>query len=98
MYVVINATDAGNADLQHAIVISCNSPYKSCHLQLCIQKYAIAKVHKKLSIALGKPSKKNCDYSDIVLISFYTHPPEEDKDSNYRDKINEISQPPFLLW
>ena len=29
--------------------------------------------------------KKNCDYSDIVPISFYTHPPEGDRDSNYRD-------------
>ena len=28
---------------------------------------------------------KNCDYSDIVPISFYTHPPEGDRDSNYRD-------------
>ena len=31
--------------------------------------------------------KKNCDYSDIVPISFYTHPPEGDRDSNYREKI-----------
>ena len=44
---VINAIDAVNADVQHAIVISCNSPYKSCHLQLYLQKYAIAKVHKE---------------------------------------------------
>ena len=66
MYVVINATDAVNADLQHAIVISCNSPYKSCHLQLCIQKYAIAKVHKKLSIALVYLTDNNC--SNVLLI------------------------------
>ena len=39
--------------------------------------------------------KKNCDYSDIVPISFYTHPPEGDRDSNYRDKINVISTPPL---
>ena len=44
---------------------------------------------------LGKPSKKNCDYSDIVPISFYTRPPEGDRDSNYRDKINVISTPPL---
>ena len=42
MYVAINATDAVNADLQHAIVISCNRTYKSFHLQLCMQKLAIA--------------------------------------------------------
>ena len=42
-----------------------------------------------------KPSKKNCDYSDIVPTSFYTHPPEGDRDSNYRDKINVISTPPL---
>ena len=68
MYVVINATDAVNADLQHAIVISCNSPYKSCHWQLCIQKYVIAKVYKKLSIALTNNNGSNvllirCNYS-----------------------------------
>ena len=45
---------------------------------------------------LGKPSKKkNCDYSDNVPISFYTHPPEGDRDSNFRDKINVISKPPL---
>ena len=42
--------------------------------------------------------KKNCDYSDIVPISFYTHPPEGDRDSNYRDKINVISTPPLPPW
>ena len=36
------ATDAVNADLQHAIVISRNRTYKSYHLQLCMQKLAIA--------------------------------------------------------
>ena len=30
--------------------------------------------------------KKNCDYTDIVPISFYTHPPEGDRNSNYREK------------
>ena len=39
--------------------------------------------------------KKNCDYSDIVPISFYTHPSKGDRDSNYRDKINVISTPPL---
>ena len=39
--------------------------------------------------------KKNCDYSDIVPISFYTHPSEGDRDSNYRDKIDEIVPPPL---
>ena len=63
MYVVINATDAVNADLKHAIVISFNSPYKSCHWQLCIQKYVIAKVNKILSIAL---TDNNC--SNVLLI------------------------------
>ena len=43
--------------------------------------------------------KKNCDYSDIVPISFYTHPPEGDRDSEYRDKINVISTPrPYPPW
>ena len=69
MYVVINATDAVNADLQHAIVISCNNPYKSCHLQLCIQKLTIAGVHKifqlqlykeKLSIVIVQTKVINC--------------------------------------
>ena len=32
MYVVINATDTVNADLQHIKVISYDSPQKSCHL------------------------------------------------------------------
>ena len=39
--------------------------------------------------------KKNCDYTDIVPISFYTHPPEGDRNSNYRDKFNSISTPPL---
>ena len=60
MYVVIDATDTVNADLQHAKVISCDSPHKSCHLQLCIQKQAIAKVHKKLSVALVYLKVNNC--------------------------------------
>ena len=44
---------------------------------------------------LREALKKNCDYSDIVPISFNTHPPEGDRDSNYRDKINVISTPPL---
>ena len=36
--------------------------------------------------------KKNCDYGVIVPTSFYTHPPKGDRDSNYRDKINVISE------
>ena len=56
-------------------------------------------MHFETMFFLGKPSKKkNCDYSDIVPISFYTHPPEGDRDSNYRDKINVISTPPSPLW
>ena len=43
----------------------------------------------------GSLQKKKCDYSDIVPISFYTHPPKGDRDSNYRDKINVISTPPL---
>ena len=58
LQVVINAADAVDADVQHGIVNSCNNLYKSSYLQLCIQKYAITKAHKKLSIALGKVSKK----------------------------------------
>ena len=50
-------------------------------------------VVKYLRKALKK--KKNCDYSDIVPISFYTHHPKGDRDSNYRDKINVISTPPL---
>ena len=48
---------------------------------------------KKSNIEVGAPPK-NCDYSDIVPISFYPHPPEGERDSNYRDKINVISTPP----
>ena len=37
----------------------------------------------------GSIQKNNCDYSDIVPISFYTYPPKGD-----RDKIEEITLPP----
>ena len=33
----------------------------------------------------------------MAPISFYTHPPEGDRNSNYRDKINEISPPTIPL-
>ena len=38
------------------------------------------------------------DYSDIVPISFYTHPPEIDRDSKYRDNIDEIWPPLSHMW
>ena len=44
----------------------------------------------KMRLFSRKAFKKNCDYRDIVPISFYTHPPEGDRDRNYRDEIDEI--------
>ena len=35
---------------------------------------------------------KKFSYSDIVPISFYTHPPEGDRDSKYKDNIREIGR------
>ena len=48
---------------------------------------------------LFREALKKLHYSDIVPISFYTHPPEGNMDSNYRDKINVISTPsnPVLM-
>ena len=49
---VVNVTDVVDVVLQHAIVLSCNSPYRSGHLQKCIQKLTIPPVHiKVVSIA-----------------------------------------------
>ena len=42
-------------------VLSCNSPNKSCQLQQCIQKYSIAKVHKKVSITIVHLKVNNCN-------------------------------------
>ena len=64
VYVYCNYTV--NADLQQAKVISCDSPHKSCHLQLCMQKSAIATVFKKLSVALVYLTVYN--YSNVLLI------------------------------
>ena len=45
-------------------------------------------------VTLGKPSKnKNCDYSDIVPISYDPLPPEGDRDSKNRDNFDEIGPP-----
>ena len=47
-----------------------------------------------MAFRLGKPSKnKNCDYSDIVPISFDPLPPEGDRDSKDRDNINSFGPP-----
>ena len=58
--VAINVTDVVNAGLQHAIVLSCNSPNKS------IQKQSIAIVHKKLSITIVHIKVNNCN--NVMLI------------------------------
>ena len=57
----INVTDVVNVVLQHAIVLTCNSPYKSGELQWCIQKLTVAVVHIEVVIAVLQTKLINCN-------------------------------------
>ena len=70
--VAINVTDVVNAGLQHAIVLRCNHPNKSCQLQLlhtkaincncCLEKLPIAIVaYESCQLQLLHTKIANCN-------------------------------------